>query len=849
MKHRTIRNIVLTAVLLSLLLAANGAVAGPAKEEVISAAVVGAKISYQGLLTDTSGNPLSGSHSLKFELYDAASGGTKLWEQTKTGVQVQNGLFDVQLDIDPADFDGQALWLAIRVDGQLLSPRQEMLPAPYALSLRPGAEIVGDVDGSEALLVRNSSSTDHSVGVEGYASATSGRNYGVRGLSDSTGGRGMFGWATAASGETYGVLGRSESNAGVGVIAFATSASGKTYGVWGESRSTDGGTGVYGTAPITGVVGIATASSGETHGVHGQTDSSSDYATGVYGYASAASGRTYAVRGLNDSVGGRGVYGWATAASGETIGVYGRTESNSDYSEGVYGYAAGSSGKTRGVLGLTNSSSDYAAGVYGWANRGSGETYGVYGGISSSSDYAAGVRGYASRGSGETYGVYGDTASSSDRAAGVYGYAGAASGETCGVVGVSDSNAGVGVSASANSASGETYGLWGKSYSTDGGTGVYGTAPITGVVGIATASSGETYGVYGQGNRWGVYGTGEWGVQGSGVIGVIGEGLCGVQGHGGVTGVQGTTDYTSDDATGVHGYATASSGATRGVYGRTDSSTDCAAGVRGYASAASGKTYGVYGETDSSTYGTAGVLGVANSKTGNVYGVRGESHSTDGGVAVMGHNYGNYWAGYFDTDDWMGLSVWNDSEAYPTLEAVNQGTGPAGKFWGDVQVLGNLTKSGGGFKIDHPLDPENLYLNHSFVESPQRMNVYNGNVVLDADGKVWVRLPGYFQALNQDFTYQLTPVGAPAPNLYIAAEISGNRFKIAGGPAGVKVSWQVTGVRHDPWASANLISVEEEKPQSERGLYLHPEVYGLPRHMAAKIPEYAEAKPPDGGGR
>jgi hypothetical protein len=55
-----------------------------------------------------------------------------------------------------------------------------------------------------------------------------------------------------------------------------------------------------------------------------------------------------------------------------------------------------------------------------------------------------------------------------------------------------------------------------------------------------------------------------------------------------------------------------------------------------------------------------------------------------------------------------------------------------------------------------------------------------------------------------------------------------SRFKIAGGTSGMKVSWQVTGIRKDPWANAHRIQVEEDKPDKERGYYLHPDVYGQP---------------------
>jgi hypothetical protein len=155
----------------------------------------------------------------------------------------------------------------------------------------------------------------------------------------------------------------------------------------------------------------------------------------------------------------------------------------------------------------------------------------------------------------------------------------------------------------------------------------------------------------------------------------------------------------------------------------------------------------------------------------------------------------------------------------------------AGYFVGKVHVTGNLSKGGGGFTIDHPLRPEEQYLSHSFVESPDMLNVYNGNVTLDGNGEAWVLLPSWFEALNRDYCYQLTAIGVPGPNLYIAAEVRGNRFKIAGGRPRMKVSWQVTGVRGDAYAEANRIPVEEDKPPEEHGTYLHPEAHGLPKSL------------------
>ena len=144
-----------------------------------------------------------------------------------------------------------------------------------------------------------------------------------------------------------------------------------------------------------------------------------------------------------------------------------------------------------------------------------------------------------------------------------------------------------------------------------------------------------------------------------------------------------------------------------------------------------------------------------------------------------------------------------------------------------VSIPGTLTKAAGSFKIDHPLDPENKTLSHSFVESLDMKNIYDGVVTLNRRGEASISLPNYFEALNRDFRYQLTCIGGFAP-VFIAEEIKNNRFKIAGGKANMKVSWQITGIRHDAYANAHRIPVEEDKPATERGTYLHPDVFKQP---------------------
>ena len=148
---------------------------------------------------------------------------------------------------------------------------------------------------------------------------------------------------------------------------------------------------------------------------------------------------------------------------------------------------------------------------------------------------------------------------------------------------------------------------------------------------------------------------------------------------------------------------------------------------------------------------------------------------------------------------------------------------------GNLAVTGSLSKGGGSFKIDHPLDPENKYLYHSFVESPDMMNVYNGNVTTDAQGRATITLPDYFEALNRDFRYQLTVIDEDSFALVrVSRKIAGNTFAIASSEPGVEVSWQVTGIRKDAWAEQNRIPNSVDKSPVEKGRYLHPEAFGKP---------------------
>jgi trimeric autotransporter adhesin len=163
----------------------------------------------------------------------------------------------------------------------------------------------------------------------------------------------------------------------------------------------------------------------------------------------------------------------------------------------------------------------------------------------------------------------------------------------------------------------------------------------------------------------------------------------------------------------------------------------------------------------------------------------------------------------------------------------------AADFDGDINVNGGVFNNAASMIIDHPLDPANEYLSHSSVESPDTMNIYNSNVVTDANGDAVVPLPEWFETLNGDFRYQLTTIGQPA-QAWIAPKIANHSFTIKTDKPNVEISWQVTGVRQDAWANAHRIPIEAPKLGHEVGHYLHPELYGAPEEASiawARHPE------------
>jgi hypothetical protein len=231
------------------------------------------------------------------------------------------------------------------------------------------------------------------------------------------------------------------------------------------------------------------------------------------------------------------------------------------------------------------------------------------------------------------------------------------------------------------------------------------------------------------------------------------------------------------NSNGIYSEATGGGGSA-GYFNATGTSTGIAAySVSGLAIyGQSSNTHGIYGKTLASGFG--GVIGVTTNNL--IYGMLGVNNQYS--------FYGN----------------------------------------GDMFITGNLAKGSGTFKIDHPQDPANKYLIHSFVESPDMMNVYNGNIVTDANGDATVKLPDYFLSLNKEFRYQLTAIGTFAQAIVAEEVNTANEFKVKTDKPNVKISWQVTGIRRDAYANAHRIKDVVEKKGDEKGKYIHPELFNQP---------------------
>ncbi len=260
----------------------------------------------------------------------------------------------------------------------------------------------------------------------------------------------------------------------------------------------------------------------------------------------------------------------------------------------------------------------------------------------------------------------------------------------------------------------------------------------------------------------------------------------------GFSAIQATTNATTNTTSAIVG---STSGGASAVSGQVESTATAAQGVYGSNLRTTGG-YGVYG------IGHTGTVGETNYQLG--FGVYGRNYDA---IGPLGNAVGTYGYGY--------IGVWGDQ------------TDPNGY---SIYANGDFGAAGTkAFAIDHPLDPEQKYLKHYSIESNEVLNVYRGTIAFDANGEATVTLPDYFDAVNANFSYQLTPIGGYAP-LFIKEKIENGQFVIAGGSSSMEVSWTVYAERNDPYLQQHPESkaVEVDKESWNQGKYLQPDLYGQP---------------------
>lgn len=310
---------------------------------VLLAATSGARadttFSYQGQLIQA-GTPHTGTPNLEFRLYDAETGGTLLGDVLLPGVQVTDGLFQVELDFGDA-FGGGPRWLEIRVDGLPLEPRQPIRATPvatYALAGNegpPGPE--GPMGPAGPQGPEGPAGPQGAQGPQGPAGPTGPMGpagpTGPMGPAGPTGPEGPQGpeGPTGPAGDSHWQLNGSNTYYSGGNVGIGNDSPFYSLDVSGSIRAITGSTNA--------VMGVASGTDDFSTGVHGST--ARPQGRGVHGVVTHSSGANIGVRGQSNSTAGTGMFGFSWAAAGFTKGVAGHVNSPSGWSAYFTG-AAGS---------------------------------------------------------------------------------------------------------------------------------------------------------------------------------------------------------------------------------------------------------------------------------------------------------------------------------------------------------------------------------------------------------------------------------------------------------------------------------------------------------------------------
>jgi trimeric autotransporter adhesin len=814
-------------------------------------------VKFSGTLTDLNGKALSGIVGVSFALYSEQSGGSALWLETQNVQADKNGHYSVLLGSTKPEglamelfVSEQAQWLGVQPEGQSEQARVLLVAVPYALKAGD-AETIGGLPASAFVLANGpQAAASGTKSASAPASATVQKNSSPAANPDVTG-KGIVDYIPMwdSSSDIIDSLIFQKASA----IGINTTTPAATLDVNGKGdirdtltlfpKGTDSMLAISGTA-------FKIDQTGKMTFIAGQTFPGTGTITGI----TTASGSGLAGGGT------KGTLSLKVPTAGVTNAMLQHPAVTLTAGGGMAGGGSVALGGTT-TLGLKTCSANQVlqtvSGVWTCANVGTGTITGVTAGTDLTGGGGSGAvtlnldttkipqlkAANTFTGNQTITGNLNDTGNITSTGLITGQTASFTGNNTTQILNVAQNGTGNAVSATANalgtaafSGSG-FYGVSGAS-SAAGGIGVYGqtsNAQGAGVFGYQTATTGANYGVYG-------YAESE---NGSGVFGYTSNTCCAAFGVNGVSqsiegagvlgqapgiGISNTGNgILGEAAFGVWGDTSGSSGNGIGVIGTADDNisvqavnnspdeptvwvenTSSSPGATAFDATLSfqGDEFALIGDPGCGSGFMALQLGQGGLSSCNNYTLIG---------GVDGQTYLNALSG-----EKIHLRIGNDDN--PDALTVNPNNSVTIQ---SLEVTSTLTKPAGSFKIDHPLDPANKYLYHSFVESPDMKNIYDGVVTLDDSGEATVSMPEWFGALNRDFRYQLTCIGGFAP-VFVSQEMARNQFKISGGKPGMKVSWQVTGTRQDAFANAHRIQVEVEKAPSDRGHYLHPDLYGAP---------------------
>lgn len=254
------------------------------------------------------------------------------------------------------------------------------------------------------------------------------------------------------------------------------------------------------------------------------------------------------------------------------------------------------------------------------------------------------------------------------------------------------------------------------------------------------------------------------------------------------------------------------------IQAESNSSSTAAAAIVG---STSGAAWAITGQAEANSTAQAAMYG-SNLRPGGGHGVRGVGFNgtvgetnNQGGFGVFGQNFDAVGSG--NGIGVAGVGYWGV-------------VGESSALSGGLAMLanGDMTATGTKpFTIDHPADPANKFLRHFSSESNEVLNIYRGNVTFDVNGEAVVEMPDYYDLINKNPSYQLTPVGGYM-QLFVKEKLENGQFVIGGGIAGAEASWTVYAERNDPYLQQypEMRAVEMEKREGQKGKYFMPQLYG-----------------------